>query len=187
MAKQFVDALEEVSVRFRRAPVPGWTAFAIASRAPPAGPDATPPRIRLIAVSKTFSADHIRAAAASRSNRFRRKQGSGSRTQDRRHRRPCRSAGTSSATCSPTRRARPPRCSTSFTPWTIACWSPPSTRRPRKAGAPLELLIQVDLAGEATKHGVRPDALLPLIDAADSCTAVRLVGLMLLPPARLRP
>jgi pyridoxal phosphate enzyme (YggS family) len=51
------------------------------------------------------------------------------------------------------------------------------------AGRGPQLLIQVDLAGESTKFGVRPEAALPLFDAAASCRAARVVGLMLLPPA----
>ena len=51
------------------------------------------------------------------------------------------------------------------------------------AGRPIELLIQVDLAGETTKHGVRPDALKPIFDIAGNCRSARVVGLMLLPPA----
>lgn len=51
------------------------------------------------------------------------------------------------------------------------------------AGRRPELLVQVDLAGEATKHGAREADLLPLFDAARACRAARVVGLMLLPPA----
>ena len=51
------------------------------------------------------------------------------------------------------------------------------------AGRTLEALIQVDLAGEATKHGARESDLLPIFEAAKAAKAVRLVGLMLLPPA----
>ena len=46
----------------------------------------------------------------------------------------------------------------------------------------LELLVQVDLAGEATKHGAREEELLPIFDAARLCRASRITGLMLLPP-----
>jgi pyridoxal phosphate enzyme (YggS family) len=56
-----------------------------------------------------------------------------------------------------------------------------------ESGRTLNLLIQVDLAGEATKHGVRADGLMPIFAAADRCTAVRVVGLMLLPPAVADP
>jgi len=45
-----------------------------------------------------------------------------------------------------------------------------------------ELLIQVDLAGEATKFGLPPSAVPPLFDAAIRCRAARVVGLMTLPP-----
>jgi pyridoxal phosphate enzyme (YggS family) len=45
------------------------------------------------------------------------------------------------------------------------------------------LLIQVDLAGETTKFGVEPAEVPRLFEAAATCRAARLVGLMLLPPA----
>jgi PLP dependent protein len=50
------------------------------------------------------------------------------------------------------------------------------------AGTSPRLLIQVDLAGEDTKHGLPPDAVRPLLDAAAGCRAVSVTGLMLLPP-----
>ena len=52
-----------------------------------------------------------------------------------------------------------------------------------QAGRTLELLVQVDLAGEPTKHGAREAELPAIFDAALSCTSVRLSGLMTLPPA----
>ena len=51
------------------------------------------------------------------------------------------------------------------------------------AGRRLDLLVQVDLAGEATKHGAREDQLTAIFDAARSARSCRCVGLMLLPPA----
>ncbi len=55
------------------------------------------------------------------------------------------------------------------------------------AGATPELLIQVDLAREATKFGI-PEAEVPrLLDRATTCRAVRVVGLMTLPPASDTP
>ena len=45
-----------------------------------------------------------------------------------------------------------------------------------------ELLIQVDLAGEATKSGASPAEVPRLLDAAAACRAARVVGLMTLPP-----
>ncbi len=51
-----------------------------------------------------------------------------------------------------------------------------------EAGATPRVLIQVDFAGEATKFGA-PEADVPgIVDAALECRAVRLTGLMLLPP-----
>jgi len=58
--------------------------------------------------------------------------------------------------------------------------------------AELPLLLQVDLAGEETKAGARPEMLPELIAQAASCKHVRLAGLMTLPPfyeetERVRP
>ena len=44
------------------------------------------------------------------------------------------------------------------------------------------LLVQVDLAGETTKHGAQPSAVSVIFEAARACHAVRVVGLMVLPP-----
>jgi pyridoxal phosphate enzyme (YggS family) len=51
----------------------------------------------------------------------------------------------------------------------------------------VDLLVQVDLAGEATKHGVEREALGPLFEAARGCAAARFKGLMVLPPAAADP
>ena len=51
------------------------------------------------------------------------------------------------------------------------------------AGRRLDLLVQVDLAGEATKHGAREEQLTAIFEAAHAARASRVVGLMLLPPA----
>ena len=51
-----------------------------------------------------------------------------------------------------------------------------------EAGRRPALLVQVDLAGEPTKHGAPADAWLPLFEAASACRAARVAGLMLLPP-----
>jgi hypothetical protein len=50
------------------------------------------------------------------------------------------------------------------------------------AGRSPELFVQVDLAGEPTKHGAPTDACMAVFDAAAACRAVRVAGLMLLPP-----
>ncbi len=51
------------------------------------------------------------------------------------------------------------------------------------AGRHIELLIQVDLAGEAAKHGAREDEVFSIVEAAKAWRSSRLTGLMLLPPA----
>ena len=51
-----------------------------------------------------------------------------------------------------------------------------------EAGSAPELLIQVDLAGEATKFGVPPGEVPRLFEAAAACRAARVAGLMTLPP-----
>ena len=50
-------------------------------------------------------------------------------------------------------------------------------------GRRVDLLVQVDLAGEPTKHGAREDELPAIFEAAKPLRAARVVGLMLLPPA----
>jgi pyridoxal phosphate enzyme (YggS family) len=51
-----------------------------------------------------------------------------------------------------------------------------------EAGVRPRILLQVDLAGEATKHGAARDALDELVRAAASATHLQLTGLMLVPP-----
>jgi hypothetical protein len=49
-------------------------------------------------------------------------------------------------------------------------------------GKRIDVMIQVDLAGETTKAGASPDETLPLIEAVAGCGDLRCVGLMTLPP-----
>jgi pyridoxal phosphate enzyme (YggS family) len=53
----------------------------------------------------------------------------------------------------------------------------------QEAGRRMDVLVQVDLAGEPTKHGAREEELAPIFEAARAARATRIVGLMLLPPA----
>ncbi len=55
-------------------------------------------------------------------------------------------------------------------------------RAAEAAGRTPELLVQVDLALEATKHGAPVDSLPGIFAAAAECKAARVTGLMLLPP-----
>lgn len=50
------------------------------------------------------------------------------------------------------------------------------------AGTRPKVLVQVDLAGETTKHGVSPSVVPSIFDAARACRAAQVVGLMVLPP-----
>jgi pyridoxal phosphate enzyme (YggS family) len=51
------------------------------------------------------------------------------------------------------------------------------------AGKRIDWLVQVDFANEPTKHGARVENLMAIFDAGQACRASRVVGLMLLPPA----
>lgn len=51
------------------------------------------------------------------------------------------------------------------------------------AGTAPQVLVQVDLAGEATKFGAPPDVVRDIVQCALTCTSARLRGLMLVPPA----
>ena len=50
------------------------------------------------------------------------------------------------------------------------------------AGAAPEILVQVDLAGETTKFGAAADVARRIVDATESLRAARMTGLMLIPP-----
>jgi len=56
-----------------------------------------------------------------------------------------------------------------------------------ETGATPELLIQVNVAGEASKFGVPPDSAPRLFEAAARLQAARVVGLMTLPPVPQTP
>ena len=55
------------------------------------------------------------------------------------------------------------------------------------AGTAPRLLVQVDLAGEATKHGAPLDLVRRILEAGASCGAVQVCGLMLMPPWNADP
>ena len=60
-------------------------------------------------------------------------------------------------------------------------------RSAAEAGRAPDVLVQVDLALEPTKHGAPIAALPEILEAARRCTNARLVGLMLLPPLTENP
>ncbi len=55
------------------------------------------------------------------------------------------------------------------------------------AGRSPDVLVQIDLALEPTKHGAALAMVPQILDEAMRCTAAKLVGLMLLPPAAENP
>ena len=152
----------------------------IARAAGRAGRD--PASIRLVAISKTFSADHVRAAADCGQidfgeNKVQEALAKMDRTADL-------SIRWHLVGHLQSNKAR--KAGTRFD--VVHSVDGPAVAARLDEGArgrssPLELLAQVDLAGEPTKHGARAGALPGLFAAARGFGAARFVGLMLLPPA----
>ena len=111
-----------------------------------------PADVTLVAVSKTFGVEHVRAAYRAGQRVFgENKVQEGCRKSTRPPIR--RSRGISSATCNrtkPRKRAPPLRPSIRLIPW-ISCEEVDAAAD--EAGATPDVLIQVDLAGETTKFG----------------------------------
>jgi PLP dependent protein len=141
----------------------------------------SPGDVRLLAVSKTFDLDHVRAAAAAGQEDFgenrvqealQKIEGSAD-LKIRWH-----LIGTLQS--NKVRKAVP-----SFS----AIHSVDSRRvleaidaAASDAGTAPEVLVQVDLAGEATKHGAPKDEAMEIVRAAAGCRCARCVGLMTIPP-----
>jgi len=140
-----------------------------------------PDEVRLVAISKTYPVEHVRAAFAAGQRDF-----GENRVQEA-------LAKIEAASGLPVRwhlvghlQSNKARKAASSFPVIHSIDSVPLLeavdRGAAEAGTAPEVLLQVDLAGEATKHGVPPEALPPLLEAAASCRAARLAGLMLMPP-----
>jgi hypothetical protein len=140
-----------------------------------------PEEVRLLAVSKTFGLQHIRAAAAAGQVDF-----GENRVQEALQK----IEGSSDLTIRwhligtlQSNKAR--KAASSFS----AIHSVDSQRlldlidsAASEAGTKPELLVQVDLAGESTKHGARPSAAMEIVRAAERCHSACVVGLMTIPP-----
>jgi pyridoxal phosphate enzyme (YggS family) len=142
----------------------------------------TPSSVRLIAVSKTFSAEHIRAVAAAGQvdfgeNKVQEAQRKMAELQDL----PIRWHFIGHLQSNKAKKAG--ELFHVIHAIDERQLLDPIDRGAAQAGRAVELLVQVDLAREATKHGLGPEGLSPLFEAAQRCQSVRLVGLMLLPPA----
>jgi pyridoxal phosphate enzyme (YggS family) len=140
-----------------------------------------PASVRLIAISKTFSADYVRAAADAGQidfgeNKVQEALDKIDRTADL----PLRWHLVGHLQSNKAKKAG------RFDLIHSIDAAPLMTRVDEAASAAsrtIELLVQVDLAGETTKHGAREDELLGVFEAARTLRACRVVGLMLLPPA----
>ncbi len=140
-----------------------------------------PTGVRLVAVSKTYPAEHVRAACAAGHRDF-----GENRVQE--------ALGKIEATSDlPIRwhlvghlQSNKARKAAAAFPFIHSVDSAglieALDRAALAAGTAPEVLLQVDLAGEDTKYGVAPGDLGPLVDAAAACRAARLAGLMLMPP-----
>jgi PLP dependent protein len=145
-----------------------------------------PAGVRLLAVSKTFGLDHVRAAAAAGQEDF-----GENRVQEALQK----IHGTAdlkirwhligTLQSNKVRKA---------VPSVAAIHSVDSLRLLQAiddaaiaSGTAPELLVQVDLAGEATKHGAPPAEARAIVRAAARCRAARCVGLMTIPPFFERP
>jgi len=145
-----------------------------------------PEDVRLLAVSKTFSLDHVRAAVAAGQEDF------GENRVQEALQKIVESAdlkirwhliGTLQS--NKVRKA---------VPHVSAIHSVDSLRlldaidaAASEAGVAPELLVQVDLAGEATKHGAPPAEAKEIVRAAARCRSARCVGLMTIPPFLEQP
>jgi PLP dependent protein len=140
-----------------------------------------PASVRLLAVSKTFGLDHVRAAAAAGQEDF-----GENRVQEALQK----IHGTAdlkirwhligTLQSNKVRKAVP----------SISAIHSVDSRRLLEAidtaavdsGTVPQVLVQVDLAGEATKHGAPPADAMDIVRAAARCRAARCVGLMTIPP-----
>jgi pyridoxal phosphate enzyme (YggS family) len=151
--------------------------IAAAARAAGRAPD----EVRLLAVSKTFSADHVRAAYAAGQRDFgENKVQEALQKRDETAELEIRWHLIGHLQSNKVKKAAPAFAAIH------AIDSVDLLRRVDQAageqGAAPEIYIQVDLAGETTKFGA-PEADVPgIARAAVECRAARLMGLMLLPP-----
>ena len=141
----------------------------------------TPDSVRLVAVSKTFGADFVRAA-----------HGAGQRDfgENKVQEALAKQAATADLDITwhllghlQSNKAR--RTGGAFA-WIHSVDRVDVLRRIDESAADVDahprLLIQVDLAAEPTKFGLPVSDLRPLLDAAGGCRAATVAGLMLLPP-----
>jgi pyridoxal phosphate enzyme (YggS family) len=145
-----------------------------------------PSSIRLVAISKTFDAEHVRAAADAGQLDFgENKVQEGLRKMEGTAGLPIRWHLVGHLQSNKARKAAA-RFDTIHSVDALEL-AGKLDQAAAAAGRTLELLAQVDLAGEPTKHGAREDELLAIFEGARAFRAASLKGLMLLPPAVENP
>lgn len=140
-----------------------------------------PADIRLVAVSKTFSADDVRAAAGAGQRDF-----GENRVQEGLEKlEALRDLAVDWHLIGHVQSNKARKAAAAF-PWIHSVDSRDLLERLDRAalevGTTPSILIQIDLADEATKHGADRAAAVDLVRAAADARAARLRGLMLLPP-----
>jgi len=140
-----------------------------------------PASIRLVAVSKTFAADHVRAAAAAGQIDFgENKVQEALQKMDATADLPLRWHLIGHLQSNKAKKAGRFHVVHSIDG---AALVQKVDEAAASAGRDVEMLVQVDLSHEPTKHGAREENLPAIFDAARAARAARMVGLMLLPPA----
>jgi pyridoxal phosphate enzyme (YggS family) len=141
-----------------------------------------PASVRLVAVSKTFSADHIRAVADAGQldfgeNKVREALGKIAALRD---------LGLTWHLIGHLQSNKAKKAAEQFD----AIHSVDDAALLQKldqtaaaAGRRVDVLVQVDLAGEPTKSGTKPETLMSIFGVAADCRSATVSGLMLLPPA----
>ena len=144
-----------------------------------------PSSVRLIAVSKTFSADHVRAAADAGQvdfgeNKVQEALAKMDQTADLRLR------WHLIGHLQSNKAKKAARFDLVHSVDTVPLLDK-LDEAANTTGRRLDLLVQADLAGEATKHGAREEQLTAIFEQARAARACRCVGLMILPPTVAEP
>jgi PLP dependent protein len=141
-----------------------------------------PSHVKLVAVSKTFTADAVRAAAGEGQADF----GENKVQEAQAKRAATRDLKILWHLVGHLQSNKAKKAAAEFD-WIHSIDAPDLVRKidvaAAASGRELILLAQVDLAGEATKFGAQEDELLSIFEASGECRSVKMAGLMIIPPA----
>jgi len=141
----------------------------------------TPADIRLVAVSKTFGVDYVEAAVSADLREL-----GENKVQEAARKKAATSERGITWHLIGHLQSNKARVAAETFDWIHSVDSVSLLRRLDRAATDLHrslnVLVQVDLAGEATKHGGSVAEVQRVIDAASSCESVSVRGLMVLPP-----